>query len=241
MDILPDGGYRINDEIDIPGEGFSNFVFGRGWLLEIIELSTGDYFFCSDGQEVRPDASRFGAFYPPFTVVRPYVGNVKGRVIGIGSVSSLPELPPTPLIFETAFYGTFANTQQAVCVLTESRARQSIEVNSKPSLLSIKAKRLIDENYLAYPLMARIAGRLKISAEHLSRQFKRDYGMSPSAYLHQLRVSEATFRLAIGEEIIDISGEVGYNDLSRFYKQFKKQTKTSPAECRTMLQKPASI
>jgi two-component system response regulator YesN len=77
---------------------------------------------------------------------------------------------------------------------------------------------------------------LNISHEHLSRQFKKDYGLSPSAYLHKLRVAEATFRLTLGEEIIDISQDVGYNDLSRFYKQFKKATHTSPAVCRKQVQ-----
>ena len=76
------------------------------------------------------------------------------------------------------------------------------------------------------------ADRLKVSHEHLSRQFKKDYGLTPSAYLHKLRVAEATSRLSKGEEIIDISLDVGYNDLSRFYKQFRKATRTSPAVCR---------
>ena len=34
-----------------------------------------------------------------------------------------------------------------------------------------------------------------------------------------------------------VYGEVGYNDLSRFYKQFRKATRTSPAACRTMMPK----
>jgi len=29
--------------------------------------------------------------------------------------------------------------------------------------------------------------------------------------------------------------DVGYNDLSRFYKQFRKKTQTSPGECRETL------
>jgi AraC-like DNA-binding protein len=239
MDILADGEYRIDDEIDIGGDGISNFIFGRGWLLEIIELSKGDFFFYSDDKEVRSTTTRFGAFYPSFTIVRPHVRNVKGRVSGFGAVRSVPELPQTPFIFDTDFDGILVNVDHVIRILAASPDRRSIVINSKPSFLSIKAKRLIDENYLAYPSISRIASRLGVSPEHLSRQFKRDYYMSPSAYLHQLRVSEATFRLSIGEKIIDISNEVGYNDLSRFYKQFRKRTKTSPAECRTMLKKPA--
>jgi AraC-like DNA-binding protein len=237
MKRLADGAYAIADEIVIEGEGSSHFIFARGWLLEIVELRGGDYYFHSDGGEVRPHGPRFGVFYPPFTLVRCFVANVRGSVRGIGSVEDIPGLPKMPFIFETDFDRDFDGLDDAIGVLDAGRDRRSIEVNTKPSLVSLRAKRLIDENYLVYPSIGRIAGRLRVSPEHLSRQFKRDYGLSPSAYLHQLRVAEATFRLSLGEEIVDISGDVGYNDLSRFYKQFRKTTRTSPAVCRTMIRK----
>ncbi|MCA1638096.1 MAG: AraC family transcriptional regulator, partial [Acidobacteria bacterium] len=67
---------------------------------------------------------------------------------------------------------------------------------------------------------------------HLTRQFNSDFGISPSAYCHQMRITDATFRLAKGEEIIDISQDVGYNDLSNFYKQFRKARAQTPGYCR---------
>ena len=237
MELLSDGSYSIEDEVALEGAGVSPFVFGRGWLLEILELRSGEFYFLGDGEEIRPEARRFGIFYPPFTIIRSFVKNIKGRVRGVGSVTKLEGLPDTPLIFETDFERPFSSADQAVKILDACRDRRSIEMNSKPSLLSLKTKRLIDENFLVYPSIARIADRIGVSHAHLSRQFKRDYDMTPSAYLHGLRVAEATFRLSLGEEIIDISYDVGYNDLSRFYKQFHKKTLTSPAVCRTMLQR----
>lgn len=235
MELLPDGSYSIEDEIAIDGEGVSPFIFGRGWLLEILDLNEGEFYFLSDGDEVRPRSGRFGIFYPRFTIIRSFVRNIKGSVRGVGTVASTPGLPSAPFIFETDFDGPFTSAAQAVEILDACSRRQSIEMNSKASLLSLKAKRLIDENFLVYPAIARIADRIGVSHEHLSRQFKRDYEMTPSAYLHALRVAEATFKLSIGEEIIDISYDVGYNDLSRFYKQFHKKTRTSPAMCRALL------
>lgn len=232
MQVLDDGGYAINDRISIPGEGVSDFVFGLGWLLEIVELSSGDYFFYSDGEEVRPGGRRFGVFYPPFTFVRAFARSVEGRVEGVGSETTLPELPSFPFIFQTHHNGTFKTTRQAICILTEATDRQSIAINTRPSRISLNAKRLIDENYVIDPSISRIARRLDVSHEHLSRQFKKDYGISPGKYLHALRVAEATFRLSLGREIVDISLDVGYNDLSRFYKQFRKTTGTSPSVCR---------
>lgn len=236
MELLPDGAYAIGGDISIPGEGMMPFVVGAGWLLEIVELDRGEYFFYRDETEIRPTANRFGIFYPPFAVVKFYVNDMKGSNTGIGGFGQLPSgFPAAPLLFETDFGGPFTSAAQALEVLSLGRDIQSIELNTRSSLLSLKAKKLIDENYAIYPSIARIAARLKVTHEHLSRQFRRDYQMSPSAYLHQVRVAEATFKLSIGEEIAAISHEVGYNDLSRFYKQFRKATKTSPGNCRTLL------
>jgi AraC-like DNA-binding protein len=234
MKVLGEGGYTISDRLKIDGEGASVFVFGRGWLLEVVEIESGDYYFLSDGKKVRPAGRHFGVFYPPFSMVRPAVRNVRGTVVGVGSVRPPVGLPDHPVLFETDRRDEFTYVAEAAGVLASARGISSIAINTRPSPVSLGCKKLIDENYLAEPAIARIAERLGISHEHMTRQFKRDFGMAPSAYLHQLRVAEATFRLSLGEEIIDISGEVGYNDLSRFYKQSKKKTATSPAQCRLM-------
>lgn len=235
MQVMPGGAYVIEDEIDIPGEGASFFVFCAGWLLEIVEIESGEFYFFRDGEEVRAKRQQFAVFYPAFSIIRAFSRDMRGRNRGIGALNDLPELPRNPILFETDFDGTFTNARQSVEIIDSGRNHESIEFCTKPSLLTVKAKKLIDENYAEMRSIARIAARLKVSHEHLSRQFKRDYQMTPSGYLRQLRIADATFRLAIGEKIIDISQDVGYNDLSRFYKQFHKTTRTSPADCRAIL------
>jgi AraC-like DNA-binding protein len=235
MRILKDGSYAIDDEVLIDDEGASPFVFCAGWLLEIIEVASGEFYFLRDGEPVKPKGKRFGAYYPSFTIVNSYVKRFRGKVRGVGQVGALDGLPAKPIIFETEFRGSFTSAGQAVEVIGSAKSVRTIEANTDPSILSVRAKRLIDENYAVYPSISRIAEQLKVSHSHLSRQFKQNFQMSPSKYLHHLRTADATYRLSLGQEIIDISHEVGYNDLSRFYKQFKKQTATSPAACRTTL------
>lgn len=234
---LSDGSYFIKDEVNVEGEGIAPFIVGASWLIEFFELDSGEFYFFRDDKEVRAQNKRFVIFYPPFSIVKACVKNMKGRWQGIaGLVNSFPaNIKSTPLIFESDFNDEFTCAAQLKEILDSSRNSQSIEMNPNPSLLSIKAKRLIDENYLIYPSIARIAARLKVSHEHLTRQFKRDFQMSPNAYLHQVRIADATFRLSVGEEIIKVSGDVGYNDLSRFYKQFRKATAFSPGNCRHVL------
>ena len=235
MQLLSDGSYVIDDVVSIESSGTAPFVFGQGWLLEILNIESGEFCFYHDSVKVRPGKKQFGVFYPPFTFVRSHVKDLKGTVRGVGHLEPLSELPPSPILFDTDFDGCFTSRTQAVDVIAAARNVRSIEPNSNPSLLSIRIKRLIDESYLDDLSISGIARELNVSHAHVSRQFKRDFEMTPSAYLHQLRVAEATFRLSNGEPIIDISQDVGYNDLSRFYKQFRRKTRTSPAACRESL------
>jgi AraC-like DNA-binding protein len=113
--------------------------------------------------------------------------------------------------------------------------QQSIEANPHASSLSIKARHLIAKTYTDDPSIARVAARLSVTNAHLSRQFRRDYALSPREYLHQLRIADATLQLAKGESIADVSGNSGYGDLSRFYKQFRKNTRMPPGACREIV------
>jgi AraC-like DNA-binding protein len=235
MQILSDGSYAIEDVVAIEGTGDSSMVFGRGWLLELLEIESGEFYFYRDSKPVRPHGPFFGIFYPPFSFVRSHVNDLKGKVRGVGHTAFLDGLPAQPVMFETSFKGRFTSAADAIGIIAQGKNSQPIEPNSTPSLISIRAKRSIDHAYLSDVSIADVARQLNVSHAHLSRQFRRDFQMTPSEYLHQLRVAEATFRLSIGEPIIDISQDVGYNDLSRFYKQFRKNTRTSPGVCREIL------
>ena len=234
--LLPDGSYLFEDELEVGGVITSTVITCAAWLLELYELTAGEHFFVRGTEPIRPRTKHFGVFYPPFSIAQPCFKNVKGSLTGIAATETLPaELTTAPIIFETAFKQKPSGVAEVIEILNAGENRQRIEMNPKPSLLSLKAKRLIDANYLVYPSIARISARLGVTHEHLSRQFKRDFKISPSNYLRQLRVADAPLRLARGEEIINVSQDVGYNDLSRFYKQFRQTTKTSPGACKTIM------
>ena len=235
-ELLPDGSYLFEDELEVGGVVAATVITCAAWLLELHELRTGEIFFISGKKQIRPKTRRFGVFYPPFSITQLTFNNPKGRLVGVAASASLPtEFKSMPIVFEAASIKAPASGAQVVEILTSGDNRQPIDLNPDASVLSLKAKRLIDQNHLAYPSIARIAERLGVSHAHLSRQFKSDFGMSPSDYFRKLRVADAPLRLARGEEIVNVSQDVGYNDLSRFYKQFRKTTNTSPGACKTML------
>ena len=231
--FLPDGTYLFRDQLSIQGVVTSAVVTCAAWLLEMYQLGAGELYFLRGKEEVRPHGKCFGVFYPPYTLVRPCFLNAKGKLLGLAGTVPLPaEIKTAPFVFESSLPLEVRNVAE---VLKSGRNRQSIDANPKASSLSIKTKKLIAEGYASDPSISRIAMRLGVSAEHLSRQFRRDYGMSPRAYLHQLRVADAPLELARGGAIADISHDSGYGDLSRFYKQFRKTTGTSPGSCRRIV------
>ena len=234
MELSTEGAFVIEDVLEFNGSGAMTFVMCDVWLIELFELEAGELYYMKGGEPVRPNRKRFGIFYPPFTIMRVCYKDVRGLWKGMAAAEPLPEkLIASPMIFETDFNQPLKSIAQVIEILKTSYNRQSIEMNPTPSLLSIKARKLIDENYLIRPSIARIAARLGVTHAHLTRQFKRDFGLSPNVYCNQLSIADATFRLARGEEIINVSQDVGYNDLSRFYKQFNKATTKTPGYCQS--------
>jgi AraC-like DNA-binding protein len=235
-ELLPDDAYLFEDELMVDGALAATVITCAAWLLELYELEAGELSFISGEEHIHSNAKRFGVFYAPFSIIQPCFKNAKGRLIGIAATEPLPaEFTAAPIMFETTFTASPSGVKQVVEILKAGRNRQRVEANPNASVLSCKAKKLIDENYLINPSIRRIAARLNVSHEHLSRQFKRDFNMSPSDYLRQLRVADAPLLLARGEKIIDVSQNVGYSDLSRFYKQFRQTTKTSPGVCQRLI------
>ena len=233
--LLADGSYLFEDKLSGGSIG-GTLIACAAWLLELYELTSGKVFFKVGEKKLRPATNYFGALFPPFSMCHFMFEDPQGSLTGIASSESLPaEFVGSPIVFDANLAAPPASAKDAIAILRAGFNRQSVDLNPNASLLSIKAKKLIDTNYLHYPAIARIAERLGVSHPHLTRQFKIDFGMSPSEYLRRLRVADAPLRLARGEEIINVSQEVGYNDLSRFYKQFRKTTNTSPGACKTLL------
>ena len=230
-----DGLHFFEDEFEVKDFLTANVITCQGWLLEFVELKAGKMFFQKGEKAVYPNSKRFCIFYPPFTFTRPCFKNAQGKFIGVAGISAVKTKFTAPIVFAIDNFETPKTLAEVTRLLDSVQTFQTVEANPKASLISVKAKKLIDENYQIYPSIARIAARLQVSHEHLTRQFKQDFGMSPNKYLHQLRIADATFRLSQGEEIINVSADVGYNDLSRFYKQFRQSTKNSPKSCQAKL------
>ena len=231
--LLADGTYNFHDQLDIQGTVTTTVITGRAWLLEYFEIKGGELSFTSGDRTVLPRCRNCWAFYPPFSLTRPCLRDFRGAVTGqAGTIKVNAAFTDNPFLFESA---ASIREERVGNILAGASNRQSIELNPHASALSIRARQLIVKAHPRDPSIAQIAARLGVTNAHLSRQFRRDYAMSPREYLHGLRIADVPLRLARGETITDVSGRAGYGDLSRFYKQFGKRTRTSPGRCRTII------
>lgn len=94
----------------------------------------------------------------------------------------------------------------------------------------IKAKYFIDKNYGLEIDLDTIANAVNGSKFHLNREFKRHYGVTPSHYLKNRRISEAKKLLSDSSTVTDTCFTVGYESLSTFSMLFRRWTGFSPSD-----------
>jgi AraC-like DNA-binding protein len=234
---LPSGLTWVEEEMAVEGRLGGGFVTGPGWMLEWHRIEAGTVWFVQDGVRVRVEAARFGLLYAPFSITEVTFEDVRSRWVGLAGAGRLPgEREVRSVMFEAPPGEASTDApQDAPALLAALEAipeARSVERCTAPSPHARRAKEMLDASYRAATAIASVAARLGVSHPHLTRQFKRDFGMSPLAYRHALRAGEATARLSEGERIVDVSGDVGYDDLGRFYKAFRRVMNASPGQCR---------
>lgn len=80
-----------------------------------------------------------------------------------------------------------------------------------------------------------LSSQLNISPSHFRAEFFKLYGEPPQRYLLRLRMKAACQLLESGQlPIKSISANLGYDDISYFYRHFKKLVKTTPLQYRQL-------
>ena len=231
MTRLPDGLTWIEEDMVIRGRLFGPFVTGPGWMLERHLVRRGTAGYVQDGAVLPITSSSFVLFYAPFSVTELVAEDLETRWVGLGGEA--PSAPAEgPLILEVPPDETVESPADLLALFGARRAARPFDRSTRPSPLARRARSLLDASYRDAPRIAALAARLSVSHAHLTRAFKRDFGLTPLAYRHALRATEAARRLTEGEPIVDVAGEVGYEDLGRFYKSFRKAMRSSPGRCR---------
>lgn len=95
-----------------------------------------------------------------------------------------------------------------------------------PGLAAVKA--YLESHFRERPGMAELAAVAGLSPFHLSRSFRRHYGLAPAAFRNQLRVMEARWMLRRGDNIAAVALAVGFADQSHLTRLFQRVLGTTP-------------
>lgn len=107
---------------------------------------------------------------------------------------------------------------------------RNVSEGKKVSILDIQ--KYIDNHYTEVITLASIAQKFFVSKEHLSRQFKKEVGVTVQNYITKRKI-EFCKKLLSKYQHISISGVsvmAGYTDLQYFYRVFKKITGVTPIQ-----------
>ena len=77
-----------------------------------------------------------------------------------------------------------------------------------------------------------------VSADHLTRQFNRTLGITPSEYLRRFRFARAIELLRQQTAVGDVSRMVGFSHISHFSREFKAMFGMNPSEYARRYAKP---
>jgi AraC-like DNA-binding protein len=144
-----------------------------------------------------------------------------------------PELAATLRKTSTALQRNPDIADQTVfdrCVIQILCAAAPTWDNRPPSPLSQFVKTELLASLTAPPALAELACKAGCTVETLIRNFRRDYGMTPKAFLNNVRVETAKSFLRLGWSLVATALEVGFSDQSQFHKAFVTYTASTPGQ-----------
>ena len=122
--------------------------------------------------------------------------------------------------------------------LTQHMLDKNLDLYSGMHSGVFKALRYISENYETEITLTDLAGKVFVSASHLSYLFKHHLKKSFKQILSELRIERAKQKIEESPytRVTDIFQDVGFGDLSHFEKIFKRYTGVTPRDYKKKVQ-----
>jgi AraC-like DNA-binding protein len=129
------------------------------------------------------------------------------------------------LEIDSAFVSIFGRlVDRYVC----DHAQSSAVANEKDKINRVKE--YIEAHYVKNHTLEQLAVVAQFSPYHLLRSFQKTVGLTPHAYLNQIRIELAMQLLREGKAITEAAFDTGFTDQSHFTRNFKLMMGVTPGQ-----------
>lgn len=216
------GALRIEQRIRIPRREIGTDVSGAVCIYAHVQVTRGTITYVHGDTRI-PAPRCFAVFLPPFAIVAASLERCDVTSTAIAFRPRASDRLPQQAIMLPASAARPPYSRDAVFERLHAEGNgTNVDRSRDPAPLAATAKAVIDAEYGTPLAIGGIAERLHASPAVLSRAFRRAYGMPPVRYRHAVRIVDALARFADGGAPADVFLDVGFDDLSRFYKIFRK-------------------
>lgn len=224
--VLParDGLIGLRQVFD--GSDLRVVVTHQAAVVALVQVEAGEVTFpLATGELVAP--RRFLLALPPRGVVPMRFHAARVRSDGVADFA--PLWLGKAALWESS-QAQMPLSRGAVQELLDPAAATLIDADAAVAPAVVRARALLHEQ-LARPAPVQLAARrVGLAADTLTRLFCAAYGLPPKQYCHRARLFAAVLRLLSGQSILETAFTVGFNDVSRFYRQFKRLVCATPGE-----------
>jgi AraC-like DNA-binding protein len=233
------GVLRIQQHLRISGREVGTDVSGPACVVAEVRVKRGTVAYLRGQTRIQAPVA-FAIVLPPYTIVQAVLEHAD---VTTSAVACRPpdgcRLPREPLLLPPGRDVPLRGVEAICDRLRWAEGEIEVGRTADPRSLAGRGKRIIDAEYGAPLLIGSIAARLLAAPPVLSRAFLAAYGVPPVRYRHQTRIVDALLRFAEGAVPMDVFQDVGFDDLSRFYKVFRKVACAAPGAYRAAVSRNA--
>jgi AraC-like DNA-binding protein len=191
-----------------------------GLLADVRVLSGRVELATATQRSVAPD--HFVLIVPQRSVLRVHYHDALVESDGLGSFEPIPG----PACLRRA-RPNLALTLEA---LLATELSVELPADHGVSLPLVAARALLHDHLHALAPVRRAARESDMNPDVFARRFQRAYGLLPKQYCTRARLFDAVLQLCRGLSIADTAFAAGWNDLSRFYAQFRRIVGATPGQ-----------
>lgn len=229
----PDRLHVVQD-FEAQGEHHSVLATAHYWFASLVTVREGSLGFRDGYGTRRMESPRFLLYLPAGSLVRMPLCSARVQTLGITARVQPQGWPEVPVAIPCTLTDEDALSEGALSAVLRAIPKKECRIDADRGVdaRTRALRRRLYERALGPAPVGRTALERAMAPAVLSRTFSGAFGLSPREYCQRVRVHAAAVSLLGGLSIVQVALDSGWQDLSRFYRQFRRATGQTPGRYR---------